>query len=58
LKSAPAASSSEVESLPVSSSTIYADAGYQGPKMAKTTAATGDWKIEIVKRTDLRVVVR
>jgi transposase len=32
---------------------IFADAGYQGPKMAKTTAATGDWKIEIVKRTDL-----
>ena len=31
---------------------IFADAGYQGPKMAKTIAATGDWKIEIVKRTD------
>ena len=31
---------------------IFADAGYQGPKMAKTIAATGNWKIEIVKRTD------
>ncbi|MDB5632865.1 MAG: hypothetical protein JWR49_1720, partial [Tardiphaga sp.] len=27
--------------------------GYQGPKMAKTVAATGCWKIEIVKRSDL-----
>jgi transposase len=32
---------------------IYADAGYQGPKMAKTIAATGAWQIEIVKRSDL-----
>ena len=32
---------------------IFADAGYQGPKMAKTIAATGCWRIEIVKRTDL-----
>jgi transposase len=32
---------------------IFADAGYQGPKMAKTIAATGSWRIEIVKRTDL-----
>jgi len=32
---------------------IFADAGYQGPKMAKTIAATGRWKIEIVKRSDL-----
>jgi transposase len=32
---------------------IYADAGYQGPKMAKTIAATGAWKIEIVKRSNL-----
>ena len=31
---------------------IFADAGYQGPKMARTVAATGSWKIEIVKRTD------
>jgi transposase len=32
---------------------IFADGGYQGPKMAKTVAATGRWKIEIVKRSDL-----
>ena len=32
--------------------TIFADAGYQGPRMAKTIAATGKWRIEIVKRTD------
>ena len=33
--------------------TIFADAGYQGPKMAKAIAASGSWTIEIVKRTDL-----
>jgi transposase len=32
---------------------IFADAGYQGPKMARTIAATGRWKIAIVKRSDL-----
>ena len=32
---------------------IFADAGYQGPKMAKAIAAGGSWRIEIVKRTDL-----
>ena len=32
--------------------TIFADAGYQGPKMKSAVAATGAWKIEIVKRTD------
>ncbi|MDP7234746.1 MAG: IS5 family transposase, partial [Alphaproteobacteria bacterium] len=31
---------------------IFADAGYQGPRMAATAAATGRWKIEIVKRSD------
>ena len=32
---------------------IFADAGYQGPKMAKAAAArTGNWTIEIVKRSD------
>jgi transposase len=31
---------------------IFADAGYQGPKMAAHVAATGTWKIEIVKRSD------
>jgi transposase len=32
---------------------IFADAGYQGPKMADIVAATGRWKIEIVRRCDL-----
>lgn len=32
---------------------IYADGGYQGPKMAATAARTGAWHLEIVKRTDL-----
>jgi transposase len=32
---------------------IFADAGYQGPKMAQTVVAAGRWKIEIVKRSDL-----
>ena len=31
---------------------IFADAGYQGPKMAKVVADTGCWTIEIVKRSD------
>lgn len=31
---------------------IFADAGYQGPKMAKVVADTGRWTIEIVKRRD------
>ena len=33
--------------------TIFADAGYQGPKMATAIARTGTWKIEIVKRSEL-----
>ncbi|EAQ33621.1 transposase (class IV) [Nitrobacter sp. Nb-311A] len=33
---------------------ILSDGGYQGPKMAKTVAATGCGKIEIVKRPDLQ----
>ena len=32
---------------------IYADGGYQGPRMAATVARTGSWHLEIVKRTDL-----
>jgi transposase len=32
---------------------IFADAGYQGPKMAKAAARAGCWKIEIVNRSDL-----
>ena len=31
---------------------VLADAGYQGPRVARTVAATGGWKIEIVKRSD------
>ena len=31
---------------------IFADAGYQGPKMAKVVADTGCWTIAIVKRSD------
>lgn len=33
---------------------IFADAGYQGPRMAKTVADTGCWTLEIVKRSDAR----
>lgn len=32
--------------------TIFADAGYQGPKVARAVAATGSWRQTIVKRTD------
>ena len=32
---------------------IFADGGYQGPKMAAVVAKTGAWKLEIVKRTEL-----
>ena len=32
---------------------IYADGGYQGPRMAATVARTGSWHLVIVKRTDL-----
>lgn len=31
---------------------IFADGGYQGPKMAAVVAKTGTWKPEIVKRTE------
>jgi transposase len=31
---------------------IFADAGYQGPKMAKLISDTGRWTLEIVKRSD------
>ena len=31
---------------------IFADAGYQGPKMAKAVAGTGCWSLQIVKRSD------
>jgi transposase len=32
---------------------IFADAGYQGPKMARVVADTGCWTLQIVKRSDL-----
>lgn len=32
---------------------IFADAGYQGPKMAKVVADTGCWTLQIVKRSDM-----
>jgi transposase len=31
---------------------IFADAGYQGPRVAEVVAATGSWALEIVKRTE------
>jgi transposase len=31
---------------------IFADAGYQGSKMAKVVADTGCWNLQIVKRSD------
>jgi transposase len=32
---------------------IFADAGYRGPRVAEVVAATGSWKLEIVKRTEI-----
>jgi transposase len=32
---------------------IFADAGYQGPKMVKVVADTGCWTLQIVKRSDV-----
>jgi transposase len=32
---------------------IFADANYQGPKLAAAIATTGTWTIEIVKRNEL-----
>lgn len=32
---------------------IFADGGYQGPKMAATVANTGPWRLKIVKRNDV-----
>ncbi len=31
---------------------IFADAGYQGPRVAQVVAETGSWQLEIVKRTE------
>ena len=33
---------------------IVADGGYAGPKMSALVARTGDWKLQIVKRSDVR----
>ena len=32
---------------------IYADGGYQGPRVRAAAARTGTWMIEIVKRSDI-----
>jgi putative transposase len=32
---------------------IYADGGYQGPRVRAVAARTGTWKIEIIKRSDI-----
>jgi transposase len=32
---------------------VFADAGYQGPRVAKAAADTGSWMVEIVKRNEL-----
>jgi transposase len=32
---------------------VYADGGYQGPRVRAAAARTGTWKIEIVKRSDI-----
>jgi transposase len=32
---------------------IYADGGYQGPRVRAAAARSGTWKIEIIKRSDI-----
>jgi putative transposase len=36
---------------------IFADAGYQGPKMAKVITDTGCWTLHIVKRSEAHCFV-
>jgi transposase len=36
---------------------IFADAGYQGPRVAHAVAETGCWDLEIVKRSELHKFV-
>jgi transposase len=36
---------------------IFADAGYQGPKMEKVVGDTGCWTLHIVKRSDAHTFV-
>lgn len=31
---------------------IFADGGYQGPRVREAVAKTGTWKVEIIKRSD------
>ena len=33
---------------------IFADAGYQGPRVALAAANSGSWIVEVVKRSELR----
>ena len=35
----------------------FADAGYQGPRVARAAASTGHWVVEIVKRNELHKFV-
>jgi transposase len=36
---------------------IFADAGYQGPRVGQAVAETGCWRLEIVKRSELHKFV-
>jgi transposase len=36
---------------------VFADAGYQGPRVALAARSTGNWIVEIVKRNDLHSFV-
>lgn len=36
---------------------VFADAGYQGPRVAKAARNSGTWKVEIVKRNELHTFV-
>jgi transposase len=44
-------------SVPLFIERIFADAGYQGPRVARTAASSGHWAVEIVKRNELRKFV-
>jgi transposase len=48
---------SAVRNFESSARTHLADAGYQGPKMAKVVADTGCWTLQIVKHSDEHFVV-
>jgi transposase len=36
---------------------IFADAGYQGPRVALVAARSGNWVVEIVKRNELHTFI-